>query len=411
MQLNAMNTRLAAEGAGSLTNYPALKTRWGRLLSLYEAHEFHCRHYALMAATYMQVLRIIVPDYNTRSNLLCEVNARATKEFFKDPTYQAFYRERFDVPPFLKGTMIGTLNGDKPDEEKNMYGRVNDYGTYRFEKELDACPWDIVGSEYCRCTTAFFQALSEGLAGPGEPMCEYNMVEAKGCGDLHCRVIGEHREKYPMPPRTNPCDTFGPIATEDEIKFTPREKCFKYSQQYWEECEGKYRNGFCAEWTADENFLESAALALGSDNVIYVLMATQQENMEQCEHIIKCLFQGAGKMMFGDFAGIRGVREWLKVPNDVNDCRLLAAYIEVILGSIRTPFTEKAFNEEEVVLDIDRASLSKGLPLLTLAYVNLWYGMSKTLIGTEWSVWEETEDVPEETLRIKIGRKIDKYCF
>ncbi len=406
MALNDMNTSLAFEGAGNLTKYPAFKTRWGKLLSLYEAHEFCARHYALMAATYMNVLRIVVPDYTVRSDLLCDVNAKFMKEYFSDPAVKAGYLDRYDIPPFLKGTMIGTLNGDKGDEDRLMCGRVNDYGTYRFEKELDTCPWEIVGSEYCRCTTAFFQALSEALAD-GEPHCEYNMVEARGCGDLHCRVIGESREKYPMPPRVNSSDTFGPIATADKIKFTPREKCHQYPQQYREECNDIYRNGFCAE----ESFLECAAMALGSDNVIYVLMATQQENMEQVELIIKCLFQGAGKNMFADLAGNKGIRDWLNVPGDIKDGRVLAAYIEVILGTTRTPFTEKVFNEDEVILDINRAALSKGLPLLTLAYLNLWYGMSKTLIGAEWSVWEEAEDVPEDILRIKIGRKIDKYCF
>ena len=34
-----------------------------------------------------------------------------------------------------------------------MCGRCQDFGTYRCEKELDVCDWDIVGSELCRTTT------------------------------------------------------------------------------------------------------------------------------------------------------------------------------------------------------------------------------------------------------------------
>jgi hypothetical protein len=40
----------------------------------------------------------------------------------------------------------------------------------------------------------------------------------------------------------------------------------------------------------------------------------------------------------------------------------------------------------------------------------MWYGMSKTLIGSQWALWRETENIPEEKLRLKIAKKIDKYC-
>ena len=40
----------------------------------------------------------------------------------------------------------------------------------------------------------------------------------------------------------------------------------------------------------------------------------------------------------------------------------------------------------------------------------MWYGMVKTLVSPEWFVWEDTENVPAETYRVHIGRKIDKYC-
>ena len=39
-----------------------------------------------------------------------------------------------------------------------------------------------------------------------------------------------------------------------------------------------------------------------------------------------------------------------------------------------------------------------------------WYGMCKTLVGTMWAAWRETENVPEGVLRFKIAKKIDKYC-
>ena len=48
-------------------------------------------------------------------------------------------------------------------------------------------------------------------------------------------------------------------------------------------------------------------------------------------------------------------------------------------------------------------------PIYT-AYNAMWYGMVKTLVSPEWFVWEEAENVPAETYRVHIGRKIDKYC-
>ena len=47
-------------------------------------------------------------------------------------------------------------------------------------------------------------------------------------------------------------------------------------------------------------------------------------------------------------------------------------------------------------------------PRLATAYLALWNGMCKTLVGTEWFCWEE--ETEENILRIKIARKIDKFC-
>ena len=392
--------------SGTLPEYPALKTPWEKLISFHDAHHYALRHNAVVAATFMQVLRIVVPDYKERAKALCEINHDIYYNSMFSPKRQKIFRERFNVHPFVKGYMVGVLGGDQGDESLLMAGRVNDYGTYRFEKEIDTCPWDIVGSEYCRCTTSFFEALSSTF---GEPSMEFNMVEAKGCGDLHCRVIGENREKYPMPPRKESYESFGPIATADQIKFTPEDKCFKEPQHFRLECGGKYRNGFCAEWTAAEQYSLSANMPLGSNNIIPVLNAKEPDK-EKVQNVTNCVFEAAGKMAFSEFAAIKGVRDWLGVPGDLNDGRVLGGLIEVVLQATLIDYTIQAFDEKEVVLDIDLNGLERHMPLLTTAYLSMWYGMTKTLIGAQWSLWRETEGVPESTLRIKIAKKIDKYC-
>ena len=51
-----------------------------------------------------------------------------------------------NVHPFCRGSFVGALVGDSDDDALLMCGRVQDFGTYRAEKELDVCDWDIVGS-------------------------------------------------------------------------------------------------------------------------------------------------------------------------------------------------------------------------------------------------------------------------
>ena len=58
---------------------------------------------------------------------------------------------------------------------------------------------------------------------------------------------------------------------------------------------------------------------------------------------------------------------------------------------------------------IDRAGLeitaTKDVPEVHLW---MWQGMIKTLVNVQWSLWEE--DSPEGKLRIKIAKKVDKFC-
>ncbi len=402
-----VDSRIPREvGSGALPDHPAIKTPWEKLISFHDAYQYALRHNASVAATFMQVLRIIIPDYATRTKALNDINHEILLSLFSIDEYRNMVKERLDIHPFMKGSMCGVLSGDQGDELLWMAGRVNDYGTYRFEKELDSCPWDIVGSEYCRCTTYFFQACSEAY---GEPTMEFNMVEAKGCGDLHCRVIGENREKYPMPKKEENFETFGPIATVDQIKFTPEEKMFKRPQQLRPECDFKYRNGLCAEYTAAEGYEFAAPMPLGSDNIIPVLEAMEPDKVKT-ENVTNCVFEAAGKMAFSEFAAIKGIRDWLGVPGEVNDCRVMGGLIEVVLQAILCEYTVKAFDDKEVVLDVDLQGLERNFPLLTTAYISMWNGMCKTLISSRWFLWRETDEVPENIIRLKIGNKIDKYC-
>lgn len=364
------------------------------------------RHNSCIAASFMQVLRIVMPDYEERSRALCVVNHPMYSALWKDPAGKEGILAYLNAHPFMEGPFATVLNADVGDEQLLMCGRVNDYGTNRTEKELDTCPWDIVGSEYCRCTTCFSQAMGDGYGGM--PL-EFNMVEARGCGDMHCRIVSENRDKYPMPEKKEPHHNFGPIATEDLIKYTPEDKLITEPEFFRPECDYLYKSGTNMQKTGAELFRVTANLALGTINVVPVLYSVDPE-LKTSTNVIKCIFETAGKMTFSEFAAIKGVRDWLGVPGDVNDGRVLGGFIEVILQSTLVPYSIVSFTGEEVILDINRLGLERQMPPLTLAYFSMWNGMAKTLISAEWAAWQVTEDVPEDILRLKIAKKTDKYC-
>lgn len=111
-----------------------------------------------------------MPDYAERAQLMCEEAFQrlyVTGKYYGDD-------DGFGIHPF-------------------MCGRCQDFGTYRCEKELDVCDWDIVGSELCRTTTMSLQGQAKASRERRSdgPTLDYMMVEAKGCGDRHCRIIAE----------------------------------------------------------------------------------------------------------------------------------------------------------------------------------------------------------------------------
>ena len=115
-------------------------------------------------------------------------------------------------------------------------------------------------------------------------------------------------------------------------------------------------------------------------------------------------------LMFGERYAIKGLRDWMGVPNSIGeDGRLLAGLIEMQLQALVCSYEVEAFNEKECILVIDRSGLEiTGTKDLPEAHLAMWYGMSKTLINAQWSCWEE--DSPERKLRIKIAKKIDKFA-
>lgn len=187
----------SGEGAGFST-FNAVQSPWNKLYSYQEALHYASRFESVLSAAATQALRIMVPDYAQRAQMMCEeayARLYATGQLYGND-------DGFGIHPFMCGQFAGALIGDKGDDALLMCGRCQDFGTYRAEKELDVCDWDICGSELCRTTTMSLQGQADASAERRRkgPTMDYLMVEAKGCGDRHCRIIAESREKYPAPP-------------------------------------------------------------------------------------------------------------------------------------------------------------------------------------------------------------------
>lgn len=406
-----IDERLPREiGEGALPSHAAIKSPWEKLMSYHDAAHYAQRYSAVVGASIMQAFRILMPDYVQRATALCENAYARLNPLFCGP-YGPMSMDEHNVHPFCRGNFPGGLAGDSGDDKLLMCGRVNDFGTYRVEKELDVCYWDIIGSELCRSTTQSLQGVADGMAShlqPG-PKLEYHMVEAKGCGDLHCRIVAENRGKFPMPEHEQ-WECFGPVGSADQIRFTPEEDMVKESQAFREECDYRFVNGTCLELDST-SYYPFVTMSNGSTYILPTIDAEIKKGTldeEFVNHVLRCVCEAAGKSAFGEFYAKEAFRNWVGAPNDVDDGRLMGAHIEMFLQSMRIPFEIEAFNAEEVVCVIDRKAMENYMPKIVDAYIATWYGMTKTLVSARWSLWEE--DSPEGKVRIRIAKKIDKFC-
>lgn len=404
-------------GTGFYPSTPALRSPWGKLMDYRDAVHYATDYNSMLTVLQTDAFRILMPDYVERAKLMCEVSYASGRQSVLriDEDGNNASISSHHIHPFCRGNFVGALQADWGDEMNAMCGRVNDFGSHRVEKELDECSWAIVGSDLCRQTISTLQGLCDQLADiqpQGGPRIEYSMVEAIGTGDRHCRVVAEDREKWPLPPREN-WQGFGPIATEDYIKFTPEEDCVSEPAVLRADCDYTYVGGTKHE----DNAFQLMGCIFCSAGLWYILPAVQEAidrgifTAEQYSYTLARVATAAGKASFQAPFAVEGVRQWLGVPHAIKerDGRILGGYIEMYLQCMRAPYEVEAFNEEEVIYVVDRASLSYGNELYVQTMLWYWFGAAKTLMSPQWSVWEE--DSPEGKLRIRIGKKIDKYSL
>ena len=229
-------------------------TAWGKLITEEEAYRQLNRQIAAMTANLFQVMRIFEPSWEKRTAAICDIAnmmnmaVAGTPEEQKDYVNASLY-EAFNIPELCeKSSWLGGITGDSGDEWENMAGRVVQFTRNRVEKELDTCPWDIVGSELCNMTTSMFTANFDLASSNGtENEVALNMCQARGCGNKHCRVVAERRDVYGLPKQDWLEHMQQPV---DPIHDTPRERMVKEGQ-----C---LRNGQYTQNFGEETSLEKA---------------------------------------------------------------------------------------------------------------------------------------------------------
>jgi hypothetical protein len=395
-----------------LDTLKGVETVWGKIISEKESFTYAERQIAAYSANIFQVMRILEPDFNKRTAAICST-AYAVSMMAENnrEEYIKNFRDENNIPEFCEqSSWLGGLAGDSGDEMQMMAGRVIQFTPDRVEKELDTCPWDIVGAEMCNMTTATFMANFDLIRSEGAEMNEMtlDMCEARGCGDMHCRVVAERRDVFNRKAQ-GPLDHFGQPA--GPVTVTPREKMFKESTVTRN---GKYINPFGVEKTLEESYHWSMWAGF-SWSIAFPLMAIKKmaPTEEEFNRILKIVFSAAGKAAFIEPFAVKGMRDWLGVPNgiDANDGRLLGGYIKAHLDTHLLPNELVQFDEEETRIEVKVADFQGRLeympiPELITGYEALWHNMAKTMVSAEWSCWFEGKD--KEIMTIVVARKIDK---
>jgi hypothetical protein len=397
-----------------LDNYKGIETVWGKIIPEKEAYKLGLRQIAAFSANLFQVMRILEPDYEARTTAICEIANLMNMSVAGTPDDQADYinafKDEWNIPEFCQqSSWLGGLIGDYGDEYGNMAGRVIQFTPNRVEKELDTCPWDIVGSEMCNMTTAMFTANfdlnnANGVANE----VALNMCEARGCGDMHCRVVAERRDVYDLEEQGWLDHMNQPV---DPVHPTPRERMVTEGQ-----ClrNGKYTNvfgeekslEFCYRWAMENGWTWSV-------NFPICAVRDMADSEEDFERIFRIVFSTAGKNAFIDPFAIEGMRSWLGVPREIgwNDGRLMGGYVKAMLDIQMVPNELEVFDEEETRITVVTDDFVGRFPMapideLVIGYEALWHNMVKTMVSPEWSCWIEGTD--EERMAIVIGHRIDK---
>ena len=415
MQVGKMNphtisdTGLLDEDSG-LRMFRGMITPWERIKSFRETVHFAWRHSALMGVAYMNALKIVEPDYEKRQTTM-STNWGMQMQYMwskEDPMgVVKDFESRHDIPPFMKESLYRAASyADNGDEFTGMPGYIWYASSDRIEKEVHQCPIDIIGPEACDLSNGGGQYFCYGCAGKGKEGMTCYLTQRRGEGDPYCHVLHESTAKYGPNKNADGYDweMWGPGAT------MPREKD---QHPHKTECEwmhtGEFISPLGARWTAGEMYKQEclAPLAYAGHAAGAIRTLSTPETAALNKHIVNVMFETGGKFQFGEYKTRKEIREWMGVPADVNDGRVLGAYISLIQQAKSVPWSFVEFTPERTVVEVDAfmQNMFGQYPEFTDAYLAYFDGAAKTLIDTQWVV-KLGENAPEGKIHYVIEKGV-----
>lgn len=130
---------------------------------------------------------------------------------------------------------------------------------------------------------------------------------------------------------------------------------------------------------------------------------------EECklwELVCPALFEACGKFQFADWHTRKATREWMDVPADVDDARVMGAWISMCFQARNTDYTFTEFDAKKVVIEGDMVKWDMlGMyPELNELNKYIFDGNVKTLVGAKWSVDME-EDFDNNKIRYIVSQR------
>lgn len=394
---NISDTGLLDEDSG-LRMFRGMITPWDQIKSFRETCHFLWRHSAIMGVAYMNALKIVEPDYEKRQTIMSSNWAMQMQYMWSpaDPLGQLkAFEDRHDVPPFMKKSQYrSTCYCDIGDEFTGMPGYVWYASDDRIEKEVHQCPIDIIGPDACDLSNGGGQYFCHGVSGLGKEGMTCYLTQRRGCGDPYCHVLHENSEKYGPNKNADGYDweLWGPGATGTREKDQHPHK---------DECEwlttGEFISPLGARWTAGEMYKQAclAPLSYAGHAAGAIRTLTTSENAPMIPHIVQVMFETAGKCQFAEYNTRKAAREWMGVPADVKDGRVLAGYISLIMQAKSVPWSFVEFTEDRCVVEVDSFlnNFYGQYPEFAEAYRAYFDAIAKTLVDTQWVV--KLGDAPE----------------
>lgn len=393
-----------------LRQFRGMITPWEQIKSFRETCHFLWRHSAIMGVAYMNALKIIEPDYEKRQTTMSNNWAQQMQYMWSEADPLGVlkgFEDRHDIPPFMKKSAYrSACYCDIGDEFTGMPGYIWYASSDRIEKEVHQCPIDIIGPDACDLSNGGGQYFCHGCSRLGKEGLTAYLVQRKGEGDPYCHVLHETVAKYGPNKNADGYDweMWGPGAT------MPRETD---QAPHKLECEwmhtGEFVSPLGARWTAGEMYRQScqAPLAYACHAAGAIRTLTKPEDAKMVQHVVNVMFETAGKCQFAEYNTRKAAREWLGVPADLNDGRVLGAYISMIQQAKSVPWKFVEFTEERTVVEVDAflQNYFGQYPELTEAYRAYFDAIAKTLVDCQWVV-KLGEDAPEGKIHYVIEKGV-----